>query len=119
MSSCILVDSVSHIDSVSTDELLADRFVGDNVERFLMGRQVCVVFLVFFAAKLTTIYVEEGEDFLFPTPWWFKAIFLESGILGCIVLVIIAQLMPQIVAAKFPVREPSTPFTFHALRLSI
>ena len=28
----------------------------DNVERFLMGRQMFVVFIVFFAAKLTTIH---------------------------------------------------------------
>ena len=79
------------------------------MERFLMGRQVFVVFLVFFAAKLTTIYIKEGDDFLFPAPWWFRTIFLETGILGCIVLVIIAQLMPQIVAAKYPVKNQETP----------
>ena len=76
---------------------------GDNTERFLMGRQVFVVFLVFFAAKLTTISLDEGEKFLFPAPRWFQAVFLETGILACIVVVIIAQLMPQIVAAKYPV----------------
>ena len=76
---------------------------GDNVERFLMGRQVFVVFLVFFAAKLTTITLEEKEGFLFPAPFWFRSVFLETGILACIVVVIIAQLMPQIVAAKYPV----------------
>ena len=78
-------------------------FKGDNVERFLMGRQVFVVVLVFFAAKLTTIHLEEGEDFLFPTPAWFRSVFLESGILACLVVVNVAQLMPQIVAAKYPV----------------
>ena len=76
---------------------------GDNTERFLMGRQVFVVFLVFFAAKLTTIHLEDGEEFLFPAPAWFRAVFLESGNLACIVVVILAQLMPQIVAAKYPV----------------
>ena len=64
---------------------------GDNIERFLMGRQVgtviiitvmmmmmmmvqvFVVCLVFFAAKLTTIHSrsETGEtDFLFYVPAW-------------------------------------------------
>ena len=76
---------------------------GENVERFLMGRQVFVVLLVFFAAKLTTIHLAPGENFLFPAPYWFRAVFLETGILACIVVVIIAQLMPQIVAAKYPV----------------
>ena len=77
--------------------------IGDNTERFLMGRQVFVVFLVFFAAKLTTIHLKEGDQFLYPAPRWFQAVFLETGILACVVVVIIAQLMPQIVAAKYPV----------------
>ncbi len=76
---------------------------GDNTERFLMGRQVFVVFLVFFAAKLTTIHSKNKEDFLFPVPGWFSSVFLETGILACLVVVIVAQLMPQIVAAKYPV----------------
>ena len=65
-----------------------------------MGRQVFVVFLVFFAAKLTTIHLEAGEGFLFPAPVWFQTAFLETGLLACI---IVAQLMTQIVAAKYPV----------------
>ena len=44
----------------------------DNVERFLMGRQMFVVFIVFFAAKLTTIHSESDTDFLFPCPAWFR-----------------------------------------------
>merc|ERR1712128_396144 len=47
-----------------------------------MGFVVC---LVFFAAKLTTIH---GNS--------------ESGFLACVVVVIIAQLMPQIVASLYP-----------------
>ena len=55
---------------------------GDNIERFLMGRQVFifsiislfivhqvfVVCLVFFAAKLTTIHGRSPDGFLFPVP---------------------------------------------------
>jgi len=74
----------------------------DNVEKFLMGRQMFVVFIVFFSAKLTTIHSETGDDFLFPIPDWFRSVFLETGLLG-ILVVVLAQLMPQIVAAHFPV----------------
>merc|ERR1712173_478402 len=80
---------------------------GDNIERFLMGRQVFVVCLVFFAAKLTTIHSqsETGEtDFLFYVPHWVQATFLETGLLACVVVVIVAQLMPQIVASIYPVQ---------------
>ena len=37
-----------------------------------MGRQMFVVFIVFFAAKLTTIHSESDTDFLFPCPAWFR-----------------------------------------------
>jgi len=75
---------------------------GDNVERFLMGRQVFVVTLVFFAAKLTTIHGNSESGFLFYVPDWVQALFLETGLLACVVVVIIAQLMPQIVASLYP-----------------
>merc|ERR1711997_783705 len=70
---------------------------GDNIERFLMGRQVFVVCSVFFAAKLTTIH-GTTDGFLFYVPDWVQAVFLETGLLACVVVVIVAQLMPQIVA---------------------
>jgi len=76
---------------------------GDNIEKFLVGRQVIVVFLVFFAAKLTSITVP-GQDFLFPVPAWVSSIFLETGLLASIVVVIVAQLTPQIVSSVFPVQ---------------
>lgn len=77
---------------------------GDNIEKFLMGRQVFVVCLVFFAAKLTTIHSKTESGFLFYVPDWVQAIFLETGLLACVVVVIIAQLMPQIVASLYPVQ---------------
>merc|ERR1712226_10219 len=54
---------------------------GDNIERFLMGRQVFVVCSVFFAAKLTTIH-GTTDGFLFCVPDWVQAVFLETGLLG-------------------------------------
>jgi len=77
-------------------------FHADNVERFLMGRQVFVVCLVFFAAKLTTIHGTSDSGFLFPVPDWVQGLFLETGLLACVVVVIVAQLMPQIVASLYP-----------------
>ena len=51
----------------------------DNIERFLMGRQVFVVVLVFFAAKLTTIQLDEDFDYPVPIPSWVQTAFLETG----------------------------------------
>ena len=76
----------------------------DNVEKFLMGRQMFVVFIVFFSAKLTTIHLSStAQDFLFPIPDWFRSVFLETGLLACVLVVVLAQLVPQIVAAHYPV----------------
>jgi len=77
---------------------------GDNIEKFLMGRQVFVVCSVFFAAKLTTIHGRTEEGFLFYVPHWVQAVFLETGLLACVLVVIMAQLMPQIVASIYPVQ---------------
>lgn len=76
----------------------------DNIEKFLMGRQVFVVCLVFFAAKLTTIHGNTEAGFLFPVPDWVQTVFLETGLLACVLVVILAQLMPQIVASLYPVQ---------------
>merc|ERR1712186_136297 len=71
-----------------------------------MGRQVFVVCCVFFAAKLTTIHGrdDDGSEFLFYVPDWVQAVFLETGLLACVVVVIVAQLMPLIVASIYPVQ---------------
>ena len=87
-----------------------------------MGRQVFVVCLVFFAAKLTTIHGRDPGGFLFPVPeivqvesWQImskimsllhkpvQALLLETGLLACVIVVIVAQLVPQIVASIYPV----------------
>lgn len=80
---------------------------GDNIEKFLMGRQVFVVCCVFFAAKLTTIHGRDHEgnvDFLFYVPQIVQTLLLETGLLACVVVVIVAQLMPQIVASLYPIQ---------------
>ena len=68
--------------------------------------QVFVVCCVFFAAKLTTIHGRDdnGSDFLFYVPQIVQTLLLETGLLACVVVVIVAQLMPQIVASLYPVQ---------------
>jgi len=78
--------------------------IDDNIEKFLMGRQVSVVCLVFFAAKLTTIHGRDEDGFLFPVPEVVQTLLLETGLLACVIVVIVAQLVPQIVASQYPVQ---------------
>ena len=62
---------------------------------------------MFFAAKLTTIHGRDNNgqsDFLFYVPPIVQTLLLETGLLACVVVVIVAQLMPQIVASLYPVQ---------------
>ena len=77
---------------------------GRNVERFLMGRQVLVVFTVFVAARITTFngFWAEVPDSLING-------LMFSGFLGVILVVIVAQLTPQVLAAAYPIEFMNLP----------
>eukprot|EP01083_Nonionella_stella_P033806 92504_1 len=79
-------------------DLLEFENKGRNVERFLMGRQVLVVFTVFIAARITTFngFWAEVPDTLIHS-------LMFSGFLGVILVVVLAQLTPQVLAAAYPV----------------
>lgn len=95
-----IIESLNH----SSNQLI-NHFIISSFHNISL--KVFVVCCVFFAAKLTTIHSrnEDGElDFLFYVPKVVQTIFLETGLLACVVVVIIAQLMPQIVASLYPVQ---------------
>eukprot|EP01084_Bolivina_argentea_P088927 160565_1 len=78
-------------------KLLAFENKGRNVERFLMGRQVLVVFTVFVAARITTF-----DAFFLDVPTSLIHVLMYSGFLGVILVVIVAQLTPQVLASAYP-----------------
>lgn len=78
---------------------LATRGRGMNVQRFLVGRQFFVVFVVFLCAQLTT-FPTLPEDFI-PYRWLFVLI-IETGLPGALIVLSFGQLMPQLLAASHP-----------------
>jgi len=93
-------------------KLLAFENRGRNVERFLMGRQVLVVFTVFIAARITTF-----DGFWADVPEAFINSVMYSGFLGVILVVIVAQLTPQVLASAYPVEFlnlPGMKYAFYA-----
>merc|ERR1712137_240281 len=66
---------------------------------------VCCLLRVF-RRQATTIHGRDdnGSDFLFYVPQIVQTLLLETGLLACVVVVIVAQLMPQIVASLYPVQ---------------
>jgi len=72
---------------------------GLNVQRFLIGRQFFVVFVVFLCAQLTTYPTLPKDGW----PPWLFVIIIDTGLPGALVVLGFAQLMPQLVAATHPV----------------
>lgn len=71
--------------------------------KFYAGRQLFVIIIVFFIAKLTSFSNYETfpfTDFRFPN--WFRLIFVEYGIAGALFVLWFGQLTPQFIADKFP-----------------
>lgn len=81
----------------------------EETNKFLAGRQLFVIVVVFFAAQLTSFPEMTTWPIInvpFPqwmTPW-FQNIFLKLGILGAFLVLWTGQLAPQFVANKDPLR---------------
>lgn len=73
---------------------------GINVQRFLVGRQFFVVFVVFLCAQLTT-YPTLPREFL---PDWLFVVIIDTGLPGALIVLAFGQLMPQLIAATHPRR---------------
>ncbi len=88
---------------------------GNNVKRFLIGRQFFVVFVVFLCAQLTT----------FPTlpksgwPEWLFIGVIDTGLPGALVVLAFGQLMPQLIAATHPLRFMNLVFSWSVVKLAL
>lgn len=73
---------------------------GKNVQRFLVGRQFYVVFVVFLCSQVTTFPSFSRPD-VFPAGLWVALV--ETGLPGALLVLAFGQLMPQLIAANHPV----------------
>lgn len=80
-----------------------------QIGAYLIGRQLCTVTTVFFAANLTHISMTTypGTDAaLSPT---FVSIFLSSGLMGNIIVTLAGQLTPRLLCTDYPVQTLNVP----------
>jgi len=70
----------------------------EAVQRFLVGRQFFVIFVVYLTAQVTTFSTLE----LALLPGWATTIFIDTGLPGVMIVLAVAQLMPQLMAAEDP-----------------
>jgi len=93
-------------------------FSGQNLQAFLIGRQIFVASLMFIVAKIATISIENGEENIFGVPDGFQA-FLDTGLLGAVVLAIIGSLIWRIMASSFPLAFMSNPLVYVIIRVCL
>ena len=80
-----------------------------GTNRFLAGRQLVVIVVVFFVARITSFSAMQTWPLTNVTlpgvlrSSWFQEIFLNYGILGALFVLWFGQLIPQFIATKKPV----------------
>jgi len=79
----------------------------DNVKRFIIGRQFCTVLTGFLLAQIFTFadFANDGYD---PVAFF---IIIKSGLVGVLIVLAFGQLMPELLAAEFPLRFMDMPGT--------
>eukprot|EP00160_Parvularia_atlantis_P014846 Unigene3935_Nuclearia_a/m.11983 Unigene3935_Nuclearia_a/g.11983 ORF Unigene3935_Nuclearia_a/g.11983 Unigene3935_Nuclearia_a/m.11983 type:complete len:453 (+) Unigene3935_Nuclearia_a:82-1440(+) len=77
-------------------------FRPDYLEKFLMGRQANVIVLVFMLSRLLSTPSSVTE--VGTLGGWIISGFLQTGLFGAFIVLIIGNLVPQVTAAKFPVQ---------------
>ena len=94
---------------------LATGHRGLNVQRFLVGRQFFVVFVVFLSAQLTT-YPGLPKTAL---PEWLYVAVINTGLPGALVVLAFGQLMPQLIAATHPVTVMNLIGSYQVIQLAL
>jgi len=88
---------------------------GLNVQRFLVGRQFFVVFVVFLCAQLTT-YRDLEIDWM---PATMFTVLIETGLPGALIVLAFGQLMPQLICATHPITFMNLPGTWSVIQLCL
>jgi len=103
-----------HMKRAYFNHKLATRYNGLNVQRFLVGRQFFVVFVVFLSAQITTY-----STLSLPIPKWLFIFIIETGLPGVLVVLSFGQLMPQLVAATHPVTFMNIPGSWLVIKIAL
>jgi len=108
-------ETFRHRSRAYTNHKLATGRNGLNVQRFLVGRQFFVVFVVFLCAQVTTYKAMK-------LPWLPKflfILFIETGFFGVMVVLSFGQLMPQLIASLFPITFMNLPGSWFVINLCL
>ena len=94
-------------------------FSGNNLGKFLIGRQIFAATGMFVVAKITSLDVAVGTgENIFGVSDMVQT-FFNTGLLGAIITTIVASLIWRVVASSFPIFFLSNPLIYIFIRLSL
>jgi len=95
-------------------------FSGQNLQAFLIGRQICVTVCMFIVARITScdVDIDAGEGNIFGVSDGIQE-FFNTGLLGAIITTIVASLMWRIIASSFPIAFLSNPLIYVIIRVCL
>ena len=94
-------------------------FAGQNLQAFLIGRQICVTICMFVVARITTLDVTTGTgENIFGVSDGLQN-FFNTGLLGAVITTIVASLAWRIIASSFPLAFLSNPLIYLIIRLCL
>ena len=93
-------------------------FRDQNLQAFLIGRQICAATGMFIVARITTLNVVVGDGNIFGVSDGLQS-FFNTGLLGAVITTIVASLAWRIIASSFPVAFLSNPLIYLIIRLCL
>lgn len=110
-------ETFRHMKRAYNNHKLATAKHGLNVQRFLVGRQFFVVFVVFLNAQVTTYTKMKHE--LASIPEFLFILIIETGFPGVLVVLAFGQLMPQLIASTHPITFMNLPGANFVIQLAL
>jgi hypothetical protein len=93
-------------------------FAGQNLQAFLIGRQIFVATCMFVVARIATPSYTKDDANIFGVSDGFQA-FLNSGLTGAVITTVIGSLAWRIIASSFPVAFLSNPLIYIIIRVCL
>lgn len=92
-------------------------FSDQNLQAFLIGRQIFVTLCMFIVARVTTLDYQD-DDNLWGVPNGVQS-FFNTGLLGALISTLVGSLAWRIIASSFPIEFLSNPLIYAILRLCL
>jgi hypothetical protein len=90
-------------------------FSGQNLQAFLIGRQITVTVCTFVIARISTLNYKDTDSPIFGVSTGLQS-FFNTGLLGAVITTIVGSLAWRIVASSFPVAFLSFPLVYVIIR---